>query len=161
MLPKPGAFSANDSTILAAADAMIGAAREHMKSQQLHQVLNTVWAVVADANRYFAGEAPWALAKDPQVSPLLSGLLLMGSTSDNGFFKSAAFKRRLPIYLGHGTRDIVIKWTSTEAFFKKFKAADPSYPIKLAIFNTGSHGTPIRMTDWRLILNWMLQVDGK
>jgi methionyl-tRNA synthetase len=29
-------------------------------------VLNTVWAVVADANRYFAGEAPWALAKtDP------------------------------------------------------------------------------------------------
>jgi methionyl-tRNA synthetase len=28
--------------------------------------LNAVWAVVADANRYFAGEAPWALAKtDP------------------------------------------------------------------------------------------------
>jgi methionyl-tRNA synthetase len=45
---------------------MIGAAREHMKTQQLHQVLNVVWAVVAEANRYFAGEAPWALAKtDP------------------------------------------------------------------------------------------------
>jgi methionyl-tRNA synthetase len=29
-------------------------------------VLNAAWAVVADANRYFAGEAPWALAKtDP------------------------------------------------------------------------------------------------
>ncbi len=29
-------------------------------------MLNAVWAVVADANRYFAGEAPWALAKtDP------------------------------------------------------------------------------------------------
>ena len=66
VLPKPGAWSDNDKTILAAADAMIGAAREHMKTQQLHQVLNTVWAVVADANRYFAGEAPWALAKtDP------------------------------------------------------------------------------------------------
>ncbi len=37
-----------------------------MKTQQLHQVLTQVWAVVADANRYFAGEAPWALAKtDP------------------------------------------------------------------------------------------------
>jgi methionyl-tRNA synthetase len=37
-----------------------------MKTQQLHQVLSTVWAVVADANRYFASEAPWALAKsDP------------------------------------------------------------------------------------------------
>jgi methionyl-tRNA synthetase len=65
-LPKPGAFSGSDMTIVAAADSMIGAAREHMKTQQLHQVLNTVWAVVADANRYFAGEAPWALAKtDP------------------------------------------------------------------------------------------------
>ena len=52
--------------MLAAADGMIGKAREAMKTQQLHQVLNAVWAVVADANRYFAGEAPWALAKtDP------------------------------------------------------------------------------------------------
>lgn len=66
VLPTPGALSAADQTILAAADAMIGKAREAMKTQQLHQVLNTVWAVVADANRYFAGEAPWALAKtDP------------------------------------------------------------------------------------------------
>ena len=46
---------------------MIGKAREAMATQQLHQVLNAVWAVVAEANRYFAGEAPWALAKtDPQ-----------------------------------------------------------------------------------------------
>jgi methionyl-tRNA synthetase len=37
-----------------------------MQGFALHQVLNAVWAVVADANRYFAGEAPWALAKtDP------------------------------------------------------------------------------------------------
>ncbi len=64
--PKPGAFSANDQAILGAADGMIGKAREAMATQQLHQVLNAVWAVVADANRYFAGEAPWALAKtDP------------------------------------------------------------------------------------------------
>ena len=65
-LPKPGSFSDNDKAILAAADAMIGKAREVMATQQLHQVLNAVWAVVAEANRYFAGEAPWALAKtDP------------------------------------------------------------------------------------------------
>jgi methionyl-tRNA synthetase len=45
---------------------MIVKAREAMKTQSLHQVLNAVWAVVAEANRYFAGEAPWALAKtDP------------------------------------------------------------------------------------------------
>src|SRR5271165_1734049 len=65
-VPKPGAFSENDSAILTAADAMIGKAREAMATQQLHHVLNAVWAVVAEANRYFAGEAPWALAKtDP------------------------------------------------------------------------------------------------
>jgi methionyl-tRNA synthetase len=62
-LPKPGPFSDSDKTMLAAADAMIATAREHMRTQQLHQVLNGVWAVVADANRYFASEAPWALAK--------------------------------------------------------------------------------------------------
>jgi methionyl-tRNA synthetase len=67
VLPEPGAFNDNDQAILAAADAMIDKAREAMKTQQLHQVLNAVWTVVADANRYFAGEAPWALAKtDPQ-----------------------------------------------------------------------------------------------
>ncbi|HEX3859824.1 MAG TPA: methionine--tRNA ligase [Pseudolabrys sp.] len=66
-LPEPGAFGDTDKVILAAADAMAATAREHMKTQQLHLVLNAVWAVVADANRYFASEAPWALAKtDPK-----------------------------------------------------------------------------------------------
>ena len=37
-----------------------------MKTQQINKYLDAVWKVVADANRYFAGEAPWALAKtDP------------------------------------------------------------------------------------------------
>jgi methionyl-tRNA synthetase len=65
-LPKPAALSDADQAILAAADGMIAKAREAMATQQLHQVLNAVWSVVAEANRYFAGEAPWALAKtDP------------------------------------------------------------------------------------------------
>lgn len=66
VLPEPGAFSDNDQAILAEADAMIGLARTAMATQQIHQWLNAVWSVVAEANRYFAGEAPWALAKtDP------------------------------------------------------------------------------------------------
>jgi methionyl-tRNA synthetase len=66
VLPEPGAFSDNDKAILAQADGMIGLARTAMSTQQIHQALNAVWAVVAEANRYFAGEAPWALAKtDP------------------------------------------------------------------------------------------------
>jgi methionyl-tRNA synthetase len=67
VLPKPGALTASDQTILSAVDAMVGKAREVMATQQLHQVLSAIWTVVAEANRYFAGEAPWALAKtDPQ-----------------------------------------------------------------------------------------------
>src|SRR6516164_911272 len=67
VLPKPDALQASDKTLLAAADALIGKAREAMTTQALHQMLNAVWAVVAEANRHFAGEAPWALAKtDPQ-----------------------------------------------------------------------------------------------
>ena len=67
VLPKPGAFSDTDKAILGQADGMIELARTAMVTQQIHQALNAVWAVVAEANRYFAGEAPWALAKtDPQ-----------------------------------------------------------------------------------------------
>ena len=72
-LPKPGDFSDADKAMLAAADAMVGKAREAMKTQALHHVLSTVWAVVAEANRYFAGEAPWALAK---TDPVRQGTVL-------------------------------------------------------------------------------------
>ena len=67
VLPEPGEFTNNDKDILAEADGMISHARSAMATQQIHQALNAVWAVVAEANRYFAGEAPWALAKtDPK-----------------------------------------------------------------------------------------------
>ncbi|CUU18548.1 methionine--tRNA ligase [Bradyrhizobium barranii] len=67
VLPEPGEFSDNDKAILAMADGMIAASREAMATQQIHHWLNAVWAVVAEANRYFAGEAPWALAKTDPV----------------------------------------------------------------------------------------------
>src|SRR5262249_57492923 len=63
VLPEPGPFAAADEAILAAADGMIAKARDAMATQQLHLVLNHVWSVVAEANRYFAGEAPWSIAQ--------------------------------------------------------------------------------------------------
>jgi methionyl-tRNA synthetase len=59
-VPQPGAFTEADKVMLAAADAMYGKAREAMDRQGLKQYLDAVWGVVADANRYFAGEQPWA-----------------------------------------------------------------------------------------------------
>jgi methionyl-tRNA synthetase len=73
VLPTPGAFTDSDKAILAQADGMITVAREAMATQQIHQWLNAVWAVVAEANRYFAGEAPWALAK---TNPARQGTVL-------------------------------------------------------------------------------------
>lgn len=65
-IPEPGVFTDADQTLLAATDALIATAREAMERQALHRVLEAIWSVVSDANRYFAGEAPWALKKtDP------------------------------------------------------------------------------------------------
>ncbi|MGU3494181.1 methionine--tRNA ligase [Xanthobacteraceae bacterium A53D] len=66
VVPTPGPLSAEDEAILAMADGMLAKAREAMETQAIHQYLNAVWAVVAEANRYFAAQAPWALRKtDP------------------------------------------------------------------------------------------------
>ena len=65
-LPEPGAFTPEDEAILGQADAMLAAAREAMSRQAIHQALSVVWACVAEANRYFASQEPWALKKsDP------------------------------------------------------------------------------------------------
>jgi methionyl-tRNA synthetase len=59
-LPEPGALTQADRTILEAADALYPKARAAMDQQAIKSFLDAVWAVVADANRYFAAEAPWA-----------------------------------------------------------------------------------------------------
>lgn len=106
------------------------------------------------------GSLCWRLAKDPAVAPALGGILLLGSLYDDGYFTSPGARSRskaLPIYIGHGTWDDVFKWQEREAFFRRVKSRNAQYPIRLALFDTGTHGTPIRMTDWRLTLNWMLR----
>ncbi len=66
-VPEPGEFTEADKAILAAADGLYARAREAMDKQAVTRYLDAVWAVVADANRYFAGEEPWAKKKtDPK-----------------------------------------------------------------------------------------------
>ncbi|MFG1357946.1 methionine--tRNA ligase [Xanthobacter pseudotagetidis] len=65
-VPEPGPLSAEDEAMLQLADGMLEKAREAMETQAIHLYLNAVWHVVAEANRYFAAQAPWALRKtDP------------------------------------------------------------------------------------------------
>jgi methionyl-tRNA synthetase len=62
-IPTPGPFTQADNTILAAADGLHAKTREAMDRQGIKQYLDAVWAVVGDANRYFAAEEPWAKRK--------------------------------------------------------------------------------------------------
>jgi methionyl-tRNA synthetase len=62
-IPEPGLLTDADKTILAAADALYAKARSAMDRQGIKIYLDAVWGVVADANRYFAGEEPWAKRK--------------------------------------------------------------------------------------------------
>ncbi len=65
-VPEPGAFTDEDKAILDQAADALESAKKAMDDQALHQALAAIFAVVAEANRYFAGQEPWALRKtDP------------------------------------------------------------------------------------------------
>ena len=65
-VPEPGAFSEADRAMLDQAEALPGKVRGAMEDFALHQALAEIWAVVGEANRYFASQEPWALRKsDP------------------------------------------------------------------------------------------------
>ncbi len=98
----------------------------------------------------------WKLAADKKTAGRLSGLLLLGSHWDDAFLSSPAFKAKVPVFFGQGSRDKVFPVDRQEAFFRSIVKKAPGYPARFVRFETGSHGTPIRMTDWRETLNWML-----
>jgi dienelactone hydrolase len=100
----------------------------------------------------------WQLASKKAIAGRLSGLLLLGSLWDDDFFSSAAFKTKVPLFFGQGSRDPVFPVDKQEAFYRSIIAKSPGYPARFVRFETGTHGTPIRMTDWRETLNWMLSV---
>ena len=66
VVPACGELADADKAILAQAEAALVTAREAMAGQGIHLALAAIFGVVAEANRYFAGQEPWALRKtDP------------------------------------------------------------------------------------------------
>lgn len=66
VVPKSGPLSDNDKAMLAMAEAMLAEVREHHKAYAISKAMDVIWKTVAEADRYFAGEAPWGLKKtDP------------------------------------------------------------------------------------------------
>ena len=66
-IPQPGDLEAVDQTLLDAASNLLTSLREQANVQVLHQMLEAMWSVIGDANRYVDNQAPWALRKsDPE-----------------------------------------------------------------------------------------------
>ena len=63
VLPSPGILTPADEALLAQADALLDTARTAFDAQEIHRALEAIWAVVAEANRYFTAQEPWALRK--------------------------------------------------------------------------------------------------
>jgi methionyl-tRNA synthetase len=66
-VPRPAALTPPDEALLALADALPEKARAAMRDFALHTALSEVWAVVGEANRYFASQEPWILRKQDPV----------------------------------------------------------------------------------------------
>ncbi|AUX76082.1 MULTISPECIES: alpha/beta hydrolase [Sinorhizobium] len=97
----------------------------------------------------------WGISRDQQATAVLSGMMVMGGVADPAFQESAAYKARLPMFFSHGSNDSVYAAEAQVALYRSLKSKD--YPARFVLFETGSHGTPVRMTDWRDALNWILE----
>jgi methionyl-tRNA synthetase len=65
-VPTPDAFAAEDRALLDSAAALLGKLRGDFAEQAFHRALETIWQVVADADRYIDEQKPWSLCKtDP------------------------------------------------------------------------------------------------
>ncbi len=149
----------NDGVYLSPDYAMFGGTGD-IKTLMKAYTAKSPGAPIMVACTSLSGEICFDLMADAQTAPLLGGVLLLGSlVKDKEFFASPVFTdpdRHIPIFIGHGSNDPVLDWVTQELFFKKVKAAAPDYPIRFDLFVNGLHGTPMRLTDWRRVLNWMI-----
>ena len=66
-VPEPRDFTAEDLEMLKQAESAVGDYRAAFDELAFHRGLETVWRVIASANRYFTAQQPWVLRKtDPE-----------------------------------------------------------------------------------------------
>ena len=94
------------------------------------------------------------ISRNREAVQYLGGMALLGGPPDPGLATTPAVKNKLPIYFAHGSADSVYKATDQLGIFRQLRKS--SYPARFTMFQTGGHGTPIRMVDWRKLLNFIL-----
>ncbi|MEL6505241.1 MAG: alpha/beta hydrolase [Pseudomonadota bacterium] len=103
------------------------------------------------------GGVCWRLAADPQIAQQLAGLFILGSYWNEAYLQGPAFAAKVPLYMGHGTDDVVFSPKKQLDFFNSIQRKSPGYPGRFVLYDSGVHGTPIRMVNWRDEINWMLR----
>jgi methionyl-tRNA synthetase len=66
-VPACGELSVADQEMLSAAAGMLEEVRVQHKAYAISKAMDAVWRVVAECNRYFAAQEPWALKKTDPV----------------------------------------------------------------------------------------------
>ena len=101
----------------------------------------------------------WRLVNNKSSRKLVDGLVIMGGFPNGDFLESQQRKqgKPIPVYIAHGSIDAVYKWKDQLAFYQILRHSRPNYPVRYVVFDGGKHGTPVRMIDWRLALNWIAQ----
>ena len=99
----------------------------------------------------------WGMANKRSSSKLIDGIVIMGGFPNAIFLQSKQNKssRKLPLYIAHGGIDYIYSWEDQLKFYQNLRAK--GQPVKYVVFDNGKHGTPVRMIDWRLALNWILK----
>jgi hypothetical protein len=96
----------------------------------------------------------YGIARDRQVVSKLKGMAILGGAVDPEFPSSVAASVKLPVWFTHGSLDKVYSAEQQEAMYRGLRKN--GQPVRFTVFVSGSHGTPVRMTDWRAVLNWLL-----
>ncbi|MCB1385307.1 MAG: hypothetical protein KDJ80_05150 [Nitratireductor sp.] len=98
----------------------------------------------------------WQLADGGDIRARLAGIIVLGGFTDSEFLRAAysGAVAPLPVYIAHGSEDPVFPVDGMEDFYSALSVK--GFPARMTVFETGNHGTPVRMIDWRGALNWIL-----
>ena len=100
----------------------------------------------------------WQLMKNKTSNSMIDGYVIMGGFPDPSYLKTGKLNvpdGKKPIYMAHGGIDYVYSWKDSKRYYDTLRQSSPGYPIRLSVFDGGKHGTPVRMMDWRVALNWI------
>ena len=153
LIHSSGAYVTFDGGMLAQPDADRAAALlQHIRA------LNASAKIVLACGS-MGGELCWNVLARKDVASSVAGVVLLGANSDEARFRRmrAAAGHAVPLMIAQGTRDKVYAVERQRSLFDAIRRQEPSYPIRMVVFDDGNHGTPIRMIDWRDTLNWILR----